>query len=334
MIATGRSAAPFRMTGRATPSEQRAQARGAVTTRRSTACVAEQMQVDVFERRHFRPHLEHVGARRSTSARTSAGVSRSGRPPASARSTRAESTAARRSTRARRRAAPPASPARRTIDASGRQAAAQGGRPIEREQAAAAAPATRSASRSASSRLCVETRIAHPAARRSSSSCRTLRVISGSRPDVGSSSSSTIGSWISARASATFCRVPFGQLRRCGSSARSRKPNESSARSTSSAARAVRTAGVNAQVFADRQAIPQPGRFGEKSDARAQRAAGGAASADAVDATLPLVGAISPASIRMRRRLARAVRAEQRDDFRALDIQRDASTTGGRRTLA
>ena len=37
--------------------------------------------------------------------------------------------------------------------------------------------------------------------------------------------------------------------------------------------------------------------------------------------TRPLVGAISPASILMRRRFAGAVRPEQRDDFRALDIR-------------
>ena len=69
--------------------------------------------------------------------------------------------------------------------------------------------AIRSASVSASVRLCVVSRMVRRAARSSAIASRTVRALCGSIAVVGSSRNSTGGSWISARMSATFCFMPF-----------------------------------------------------------------------------------------------------------------------------
>ena len=69
--------------------------------------------------------------------------------------------------------------------------------------------AMRSASSSASARLCVETSSARPCRRRSRMRSRICRALAGSRPEVGSSSSKIGGSCSSARASASRWRRPF-----------------------------------------------------------------------------------------------------------------------------
>ena len=69
--------------------------------------------------------------------------------------------------------------------------------------------ATRSARRSTSSRLWVEIEHRAPLVPQPQDQLRTSRALSGSSPEVGSSSSTAPGSWRSARASATRWRSPF-----------------------------------------------------------------------------------------------------------------------------
>ena len=69
--------------------------------------------------------------------------------------------------------------------------------------------ATRSHSRSASSRLWVARTIVRPARRSSSIASRTTNAASGSSAAVGSSRKTTAGSWSSARAIASFCFMPL-----------------------------------------------------------------------------------------------------------------------------
>ena len=69
--------------------------------------------------------------------------------------------------------------------------------------------ATRLAMRCTSSRLCVEIRTARRSPRRRRIRSRTSRALSGSSPDVGSSSSTISGLCSSVRASATRCFSPF-----------------------------------------------------------------------------------------------------------------------------
>ena len=222
-----------------------------------------------------------MSAPASTSARTSAGVSRSGSrsvttsaPP----STDAEGSKVRAVSRAR-----PTSVVTRTSS-----------RPVVRRRRSSAgrssasnrpwSTATRSARRSASSRLCVETRMAQPAARRSSSSRRTPRVTSGSSPDVGSSSRRTAGSCMSARASATFCRIPFDSSA-ARVDARSGQLEEfQHAIDRAVGARDAVQPGIHPQVLANGQPVPESGRFGQESDAAAKSGAGCRRERDAADA--------------------------------------------------
>ena len=96
--------------------------------------------------------------------------------------------------------------------------------------------ATRSARRSTSSRLCVEMSTARRSCRSRRISSRTSRALSGSSPDVGSSSSTAPGSCSSARASATRWRNPF-ESTAAGSAARSVTPKRSIAESTARSGR-------------------------------------------------------------------------------------------------
>ena len=67
----------------------------------------------------------------------------------------------------------------------------------------------RSAMRSATSRMCVVMMTVPPAATRSRSTFLTCRAEPASRPVSGSSRMISRGSWTSAPASATFCRMPL-----------------------------------------------------------------------------------------------------------------------------
>ena len=69
--------------------------------------------------------------------------------------------------------------------------------------------ATRSHSRSASSRLWVARTIVRPDRRSDSIASRTMQADSGSRAAVGSSRKTTAGSWSSARTIASFCFIPL-----------------------------------------------------------------------------------------------------------------------------
>jgi hypothetical protein len=69
--------------------------------------------------------------------------------------------------------------------------------------------AMRSASTSASARLCVVSRMERSALRSSPIASRTVRALCGSIAVVGSSRKSTGGSWISARTRAIFCFMPL-----------------------------------------------------------------------------------------------------------------------------
>ena len=127
----------------------------------------------------------------------------------------------------------------------------------------------RVATRSTSSRLCVETMTARPRSRRSLIRSRTPREVSGSRLAVGSSSRTTSGSWTSALASASFCFIPFDSMR--GAVARA-GPRD---RIGAAAARPLPRVGdaeqprVGSHVVGDGELLPQPGSFGQEPDAPA-----------------------------------------------------------------
>ena len=288
------------------------------------------MQIDVFERRHLRLGLPESAPRPRRAPRTSAGVSllriRAAARPARRRRRDVDAGVepARRLEIARR------VPATRTISAAGRQPLPERRRPVEREQRSCST-ATRSASRSASSRLCVDTRIAQPAARRSSSSCRTLRVTSGSRPDVGSSSSRTAGSCSSARASATFCRMPFdssaARVDRRGRSARTSRARD---RRAVGVARARRGRRRRCRFSRTVRRSQRPGDSVRNPIRLRSADAGGARQRHAVDRDRAARRRDQPRQHPHRRRLAGAVRAEQRDDLAAPDLERHVVDGGAR----
>jgi hypothetical protein len=68
---------------------------------------------------------------------------------------------------------------------------------------------TRSASASASDRMWLDSSTVRPARRSSATQSRKTASISGSRPEVGSSSTSSSASLASAATSATFCLLPL-----------------------------------------------------------------------------------------------------------------------------
>ena len=279
------------------------------------------VQIDVLERRHLRAHFDDRRAPAATSARdkrrrVALRRRRRAAPASVLRSPPPGSNAAH-----GRRGCAAGSPATRTISrpvVSRRRSAAGRSRASSRS----CSTATRSASRSASSRLCVETRIAQPAARRSSSRRRTLRVISGSSP---TSARRAAGS--SARAAA---RAPARPSAASLSTARPRastpwpvklERRRSRDRWRARLGEAVER-GVDAQVLADRQAIPEARRLGEKSDSRAECCRRRARQRHAVDGHATARRRDQPGEHPHRRRLAGAVRSEQRDDLGRRHVER------------
>ena len=126
--------------------------------------------------------------------------------------------------------------------------------------------ATRSHSRSASSRRCVVRKIVTPRWRSPSISSWTSRAATGSRPEVGSSRNRTSGSLSRARARATRWRRPFDRVPQ-GSRARS-------VRLTASRAASIRCARVGhlvqvgeaLEVLEDAQPQVQTRRLGHDRD--------------------------------------------------------------------
>ena len=183
---------------------------------------------------------------------------------------------------------------------------------------------TRSARRSTSARLCVEITIARPWRRRSTRRSLTVREVFGSRFAVGSSSRMTCGSCTSARASASFCFIPFER-----SATRSpRRSHSSKSRSTRSTARPgarhAEQPRVDAAGCRRRSGCPRdPASRSGSRCARAARRRWRGVNAVPVDGDRPRRRGDQPAEHPQRRRLAGAVGAEQPEDLAALDRERD-----------
>ena len=126
--------------------------------------------------------------------------------------------------------------------------------------------AMRSARSSASARLCVDTSTARPSARKRPMRSRTCRALAGSRPEVGSSSSTTGGSCTRARAMATRCFSPLESAP--GTIVRAIVDADvlHDGRHAPVLVRHTVQAGIGEEVGADRQPLPQPGRFREQPD--------------------------------------------------------------------
>ena len=125
------------------------------------------------------------------------------------------------------------------------------------------------------------------------------------------------GSCSSARASATFCRVPFDSSAARVDARPLRLEGLERAIDRAVGVREAVQAGVDAQVLAHRQSIPQPGRLREKPDPAPQRRSGRARQLHAVDRDRSARRRDQPRQHPQRRRLAGAVRPEQRDDLAA-----------------
>ena len=140
------------------------------------------------------------------------------------------------------------------------------------------------------------------AARRSASICRTRPRDSRDRARTSARRAAARRDRAAAPgAIATFCRMPFDSSAARASCLRPQPEHHRAGRSMRAPDRSKFVEpGVDAQVLADGQPIPQPGRFGEESDPAPERAAGRAASAARRRCvTDPLVGPMSPASIRI-----------------------------------
>ena len=170
------------------------------------------------------------------------------------------------------------------------------GRPTERS--VVEKMATRSHSRSASSRRWVVRKIVTPRWRSPSISSCTSRVATGSRPDVGSSKKTTSGSFSSARASPTRWRRPLERVPH-GSLARPAMLTASRARlyARTGVGQAVE-AGEALQVLGHAQAEVEPGRLGHDRDALADLDPVGRVRAKPATTAEPELGAMRVPSMR------------------------------------
>ena len=143
-----------------------------------------------------------------------------------------------------------------------------------------------------------------------------------SRPVNGSSSSTRRGSWISARSSATRCRMPREKLA-TGSSARSAETRARERRSAAACACGCAVeAGEEREVLARGQLGIEKEVVAEDADAAAQRRAGGAAPMAAV-ANVAGARPQQRGQDREQRGLAGAVGSEQAENRPAACLKRN-----------
>src|SRR5262249_46645352 len=143
----------------------------------------------------------------STIARTSSGLSRSGSPTGTVRTLPATATSPEPALRAASATGPVTSASRTTVALPHSDLRSSSGDPTAISRFARTP--TRSQTRLASSRAWALRTIGRLSRRSSSRKSRTVLAPSGSRLAVGSSRNSTGGSWISARARASRCRIPL-----------------------------------------------------------------------------------------------------------------------------
>ena len=100
---------------------------------------------------------------------------------------------------------------------------------------------------------------------------RTSRALSGSRPEVGSSSRTTSGLWRSVARQRHALLEAFRQHGRAARPGRGRRSKRSSASSTLRAGiRQVVQPGVDEEIAADGEPVPEAWRFGQEADALAE----------------------------------------------------------------
>ena len=152
---------------------------------------------------------------------------------------------------------------------------------------------------------------------------RMCRALAGSRPDVGSSSSSTGGRCIER---ARDRHALLQSLRELAGEVVGAIEQVDCASVSSTRAAGVGEAvqaRVGQQVEADREALPKPRCFGQQSDAAARTRRGRSESSTPSIEMRPAVGRINPASIRMVVVLPAPFGPEQRDDLAGVDRQRN-----------
>ena len=183
--------------------------------------------------------------------------------------------------------------------------------------------AMRSHSRSASSRLWVARTIVRPARRSCSMASRTTNAASGSSAAVGSSRKTTAGSWSSARAMASFWRMPLLNVP-ATSSRRSHSPNSRSQRSMA-ASRAAASRPYS-RPKKSRLARADSGRTGPGVSVRMPTRARTSSGRSRMSKPSTVGRALARLDERGQhpdgRRLARAVGAEQAEDLAAADVER------------
>ena len=176
---------------------------------------------------------------------------------------------------------------------------------------------TRSHSASTSLRMCDDRNTAWPRSFASFTVSRNATSISGSRPLVGSSSSSRSARVENAWTSWTFCRLPFDRARtflsvrpgtaRAADRGRRRRRRRAPGRGTRASPRSV-SDGHNAgspAMYATRRWAATGSRQASIPNSSAE----------------PLVGRCKPEQPADRRRLAGAVRSEEAVDLAGLDVQ-------------